>query len=794
MCRSRSQKTKNQTKEPIDITDHHQQTPFLVVCTLDTGRTHQVVLFLIKSSVATEQATMMSISKYLENGGRNSVTSSFSRQQSKNIPQDDLLSVWTEDVEAPNADNKNNNEENEETTVITTGFATSHPRQQRIVAQQKVQKQQQQQQQDSSNNPNTQQSSRRVPLPTDSLTRAVATFEQHVPLTRPAQRDWDRIHEALQALAAKLQPPKTLRVRSKYLFHAPIPTALRQPWKNRQVYIHKATYEANDPTEDRSTIVVGEDFLFAGVWDGHGGMQCSEFTQSTVFENFAQAYQSLADQKQEQRIQMAFVKAFQKTNLDYYHYARTQNERQAYFAGTCACACFLDWSGGNNGDNPQAGTTGTTVAKSGSTATLYCANLGDSRAVLGSLQKDGTFSAKPLSVDHTAENLLERQRIQALHPYDPHVVVDLSSPSQTYPDKQHAPSDMAEPPDWRVKKIAAFTRSIGDLQLKEKNTSALFNSYMAPENRIMPRPGIVRKNSNVPTPPYISTDAEVQQVLVPGMGRYDLSSSANPSFVIIACDGVWDEMTSEEAVDCVGDLLSQYPNRTEVNIAELFIEKVLEQVVERLRETDEDEKDLTLHEFKQRPKGKATDRSRSLLHDDITVIIIQLGSGKAFYRGRRARSGRGLGGRNASVTSLKSLQKAMLRKHSNRISDPMRVIEERLQKHDPERLEKDKQIMAMNEYFTGMNLRHLKILFSALDVDGNGTLDREEIERLINQVMLTNVSPDVVALAFEEMDTDHSGAVDFLEFVSFFGHQAGKDEGKREDIAEDTQSRRFSLL
>ena len=68
-------------------------------------------------------------------------------------------------------------------------------------------------------------------------------------------------------------------------------------------------------------------------------------------------------------------------------------------------------------------------------------------------------------------------------------------------------------------------------------------------------------------------------------------------------------------------------------------------------------------------------------------------------------------------------------------------------------------------------------------MDGNGTLDREEIGRLINQVMLTNVSAGVVNLAFEEMDADGSGAVDFLEFVAFFGHQDGKDKkGKTEGL------------
>ena len=34
------------------------------------------------------------------------------------------------------------------------------------------------------------------------------------------------------------------------------------------VRVHKATYAANAPSEDRSTLALGEDFIFAGVWDG----------------------------------------------------------------------------------------------------------------------------------------------------------------------------------------------------------------------------------------------------------------------------------------------------------------------------------------------------------------------------------------------------------------------------------------------------------------------------------------------------------------------------------------------
>ena len=38
--------------------------------------------------------------------------------------------------------------------------------------------------------------------------------------------------------------------------------------------VWKSTYEANDPSEDRSTVVIDpESFVFAGVWDGHGRLR-----------------------------------------------------------------------------------------------------------------------------------------------------------------------------------------------------------------------------------------------------------------------------------------------------------------------------------------------------------------------------------------------------------------------------------------------------------------------------------------------------------------------------------------
>ena len=38
-----------------------------------------------------------------------------------------------------------------------------------------------------------------------------------------------------------------------------------------------------------SQLVIGEDFIFAGVWDGHGGTPCSEYCEQELYKNFKDA-------------------------------------------------------------------------------------------------------------------------------------------------------------------------------------------------------------------------------------------------------------------------------------------------------------------------------------------------------------------------------------------------------------------------------------------------------------------------------------------------------------------------
>ncbi len=57
--------------------------------------------------------------------------------------------------------------------------------------------------------------------------------------------------------------------------------------QRRTARIAKATYGANAPNEDRHTVAVGTECLFAGVWDGHGGTDlCADYLDREFVTTF----------------------------------------------------------------------------------------------------------------------------------------------------------------------------------------------------------------------------------------------------------------------------------------------------------------------------------------------------------------------------------------------------------------------------------------------------------------------------------------------------------------------------
>jgi hypothetical protein len=161
----------------------------------------------------------------------------------------------------------------------------------------------------------------------------------------------------------------------------PADERLLSNWSGGTIKLHKSTYEANDPSEDRSTVVLGDDFLFCGVWDGHGGTPCSSFAESRIFHNFKHA---LADPRCA-GVQDAFAYSYIATDGDYLQHAGA--DPVALLAGTCAVGAYIDLT----------------------TKTVSVSNLGDSRAVLG-LFKGNELVCIPMSSDHTAADELEKAR------------------------------------------------------------------------------------------------------------------------------------------------------------------------------------------------------------------------------------------------------------------------------------------------------------------------------------------------------------------------------------------------
>lgn len=143
---------------------------------------------------------------------------------------------------------------------------------------------------------------------------------------------------------------------------------------------------------------------------------------------------------------------------------------------------------------------------------------GDCRAVLGSLKEDGSWVATPLSIDQTAANPEEATRLYSEHPGEEGFVIK----------------------NGRLLGQLQPLRSFGDIQYKwDKVTHShvLTQVYGGP---IVP-PSMYR------SPPYLTAK--------PVVTRHHLQP--HDKFLILATDGLWDMLSSEQAVGLVADLLKQ---------------------------------------------------------------------------------------------------------------------------------------------------------------------------------------------------------------------------------------------
>merc|ERR1719198_1303904 len=122
---------------------------------------------------------------------------------------------------------------------------------------------------------------------------------------------------------------------------------------------------------------------------------------------------------------------------------------------------------------------------------------------------------------------------------------------------------------------------------------------MDPSHKVVPPPQAGKT--------YISNIAEIT------VGNIEQEDK----FMIIACDGLWDEMTDHEAASRVAYYMKQ--NGKKGNAAQALVEYALDKAARRLERQEPDIAIKTREDLMKIPPGRD---GRKYLHDDITVIII----------------------------------------------------------------------------------------------------------------------------------------------------------------------------
>ncbi|KAK9040151.1 hypothetical protein V6N11_015328 [Hibiscus sabdariffa] len=301
---------------------------------------------------------------------------------------------------------------------------------------------------------------------------------------------------------------------------------------------------ANNLLEDQSqmesghlsTLESGPLGTFVGVYDGHGGPETSRYINDHLFQHLKR----FSAEQQSMSVDV-IKKAYQGTEEGFFSLVAKQWLMKPQIAAVGSC-CLVG------------------VVCNG---TLYIANVGDSRAVLGRLVKaTGEVLAIQLSSEHNVGIESVRQEMRSLHPDDPHIVV-----------LKHNV--------WRVKGLIQVSRSIGDVYLKrsEYNRAPLYQKFRLRE---------AFRNPILSSEPSISTH-ELQP---------------HDQFIIFASDGLWEHLSNQDAVDIV-------QNHPRNGIARRLVKAALQEAAKK--------REMRYSDLKKIKRGV-----RRHFHDDITVVVLFL--------------------------------------------------------------------------------------------------------------------------------------------------------------------------
>ncbi|XP_019198841.1 PREDICTED: probable protein phosphatase 2C 38 [Ipomoea nil] len=307
-----------------------------------------------------------------------------------------------------------------------------------------------------------------------------------------------------------------------------------------------AVIQANNVLEDQcqlesgslSSVETGPQGTFVGVYDGHAGPEAAHFICDHLFNNV----KKFTSENQEMSADV-ITKAYLETEEEFLSLVRKQWLMKPQIASVGSC-CLVG------------------IVCNGM---LYIANAGDSRAVLGRVEKHlKDVKAIQLSYEHNANLESVREELKSLHPDDPQIVV-----------LKHKV--------WRVKGLIQISRSIGDAYFKRPE----FN-----REPLLPK---FRLDEPFETPILKAEPSIHVQKLLP-----------EDHFLIFASDGLWEHLSNQEAVEIVNTC----PRN---GVARKLIKAALHEAAKK--------REMRYADLKKIDRGV-----RRHFHDDITVIVLFLDS------------------------------------------------------------------------------------------------------------------------------------------------------------------------
>ncbi|MBN3288844.1 PDP1 phosphatase, partial [Polyodon spathula] len=267
---------------------------------------------------------------------------------------------------------------------------------------------------------------------------------------------------------------------------------------------HKTLLEVENAVEN------GRALLPILQWHKHPNDYFSKQASKLYFNSLRTYWQELIDLNTEvhQDTQEAFINAFKRLDNDISLEAQVGNPNyflnylmlRVAFSGATACIAHI------NG------------------ADIQVANTGDSRAVLGVQEEDGSWTAVTLSNDHNAQNEDEIKRIRSQHPKNEEKTVvkqdrllGLLMPFRAFGDVKFK---------WSIE-LQKMVLESGPDQLNENEHT----KFTPPDYH---------------TPPYLTAKPEV------------IHHSLRPQdkFLVLGTDGLWETMHRQEVVTVLGEYLT----------------------------------------------------------------------------------------------------------------------------------------------------------------------------------------------------------------------------------------------